>query len=92
MPCSLAFWIRLRTYHETKKAQDEQPSRAKNYYSTNVLSLQGAGGQVGAFGVTGRRPAPLNRGPMGGQKIGGVRRPAPNKNDLMPDRGEKFII
>ena len=26
-----------------KKAQDEQPSRAKNYYSTNVLSLQEAG-------------------------------------------------
>jgi hypothetical protein len=32
---------------------------------------------VGAFGVTGRRPAPLKRGPMGGQKVGGVRHPSP---------------
>jgi len=31
---------------------------------------------VGTFGVTGRRPAPLNRGLMGGQKLGGVRHPA----------------
>ena len=44
--------------HETIKAQDEQPSRAWENYSTNVLNLQGEGGQVGAFGVTGMRPAP----------------------------------
>ena len=38
------FLEKMRTDQVTKKAQDEQPSRANNYYSTNVLLLQEAGG------------------------------------------------
>ena len=37
------FLEKMRTDQVTKKAQDEQPSRANNYYSTNVLLLQEAG-------------------------------------------------